>query len=173
MANLMDIYHRVGKNLYEHNFDQASIEDKKQLVDGSLKTYLATKIIEEDISKAFLLSNDKDVSVEDLVTILGEIIPQEAHFDTMRHLTHFLLNIAGEMQGWSITWYEDQDHQFIENPLLTQDESGKWDSLTTHKETSYVQTFCFVYDSYKKSFMEKTPTDKQLSIGQKQIKDNE
>ena len=114
MANLRDIYYRVGKDLHEHGFDIENIERKKKLVAGSLKTYLASKIAEESTEQALVLSEKEDVTVEDLVEMLGELIPEEQHFDTMRHLTHFLLNIAGEMQGWTITWWDEQDEQYID-----------------------------------------------------------
>lgn len=162
--NLMDIYYKAGKDLYEHDFDSSTTEKKKKLVEASLKTYLAQKIMEEDISKTPLLSNDSEISIDDLVIILGNLIPQEEHFDTMRHLTHYLLNIAGEMQGWSITWWEEQDAQFIDNPLIDINESGKWNSLTTHKETSYAQSFRFVYQAYKNQFMEKNIKNKQHTL---------
>ena len=37
MANLRDIYYRVGKDLHRHGFDIENIERKKKLVAGSLK----------------------------------------------------------------------------------------------------------------------------------------
>lgn len=153
MANLMDIYYKVGKDLFEHDFDHKDTEGKKKLINGCLKTYLAGKIAEESPIKAIELSNNPDVSVCDLAVMLGELIPEEEHFDTMRHLTHFMLNISGEMQGWSITWWEDQDPQYIDNQLLTFNEEGKIDSLTTHKQTSYVQTFQFVHEVFSSAFM--------------------
>lgn len=169
MAKLNDIYFKVGKNLFEQGFDFQTTEQKKKLVDASLKTYLASKIAEESTEKAQLLSNNPDVSVDELVELLGDLIPKEEHFDTMRHLTHFILNIAGEMQGWSITWWEDQDAEFVDNPLVQFNEAGKWESLTTHKETSYVQTFKFVHEIYKDTFMEKSPKNRQLTMKQKQL----
>lgn len=164
MANLMDIYYKVGKDLFEHDFDHQSTEQKKKLVDASLMVYLTGKIVEEDISKAPLLSNDPTTSVDDLAIMLGDIIPKEEHFDTMRHLTHFILNIAGEMQGWSITWYEEKDIAYVDNPLLSFNEEGKIDSLTSHQETSYVQTFQFVHDVFTNSFMNGKTQNKQLTL---------
>ena len=82
----------------------------------------------------------------------------------MRHLTHFMLNIAGEMQGWSITWWDEQDEQFIDNPLIKFNEEGKIDSLTTHKSSSYVQTFKFVHDVFTSSFMNEKNQNKQYTL---------
>lgn len=164
MANLRDIYYKVGKDLYEHDFYIQATEQKKKMVDASLKVYLANKIAEESTEKVLMLSSNPDISVDELVVLLGDLIPQEEHFDTMRHLTHFILNIAGEMQGWSIIWWEDQDAEFIDNPLVKFNEAGKWESLTTNKETSYIQTFQFVHEIYKDTFMEKAPKNKQLTL---------
>lgn len=164
MANLRDIYFKVGKNLFEKEFDFKTTEEKKTLVEGNLKNYVAGKIVEEDLEKATELSNNPQVSLDELVIMLGELIPREEHFDTIRHLTHFILNIAGEMQGWSIVWYEEQDAKFVDNPLIKFNEAGKIESLTSHKETSYVQTFQFVHEVFKESFMTKKPTHKQLTL---------
>lgn len=169
MANLRDIYSKVGRDLFEQYFDHGTTEEKKEMVDVDLKVYLATKIAEENPEKAKMLSDRKDVSVEELVELLGDLIPKEEHFDTMRHLTHFMLNIAGEMQGWSITWWDEQDVEFVDNPLVQFNESGKWESLTTHRDTSYVKTFKFVYDIYKNTFMEKAPKNRQLTMIPKQL----
>ena len=163
MANLMDIYFKVGKDLFEHGFDQKDTVEKKRLVNGCLKTYLAGKIAEESLSKAIEISNNKDISVTDLVVMLGDIIPEEQHFDTMRHLTHFMLNIAGEMQGWSITWWEEKDPEYIDSQLITFNEDGKVDSLTTHAKTPYVNTFQFVYEIFTSSFMMGKSENKQLT----------
>ena len=164
MANLMDIYYKVGKSLYEKEFAFKTTEEKKVLVEGNLKNYVAGKIAEESTTKAIELSNNSKVSLDELVIMLGELIPTEEHFDTIRHLTHFILNIAGEMQGWSIVWYEEQDAEFVDNPLMNFNEAGKIESLTTHKETSYVQTFQFVHEIFKETFMTKKKVQKQLTL---------
>lgn len=164
MAYLRDIYFKVGKDLYTHAFDIEPDGRKKKLVDACLKTYLASKIAEESTEQALVLSDKEDVSVDDLVEMLGDLIPEEEHFDSMRHLTHFLLNIAGEMQGWSITWWDEQDEQFIDNPLIKFNEAGKIESLTTHKQSSYVQTFKFVHDVFTNSFMNEKTQNKQFTL---------
>ena len=164
MAQLTDIYYKAGKDLAEHGFDAADTNKKKKLVNASLKNYVTTKIIEEDVEKTFLLYNDPDISVEELVEMLGEIIPEEQHFDTMRHLTHFILNIAGEMQGWSVVWYQDDDETFLNNSLAEYNDKGKLESLTTHSKTSYVDTFKFMHGLFNEVFMEKQIKGQQLRL---------
>ena len=56
MADLRDIYFVVGKNLFEKDFDHQTTEQKKKLVEGSLKTYVASKIVRESTEQAFKLS---------------------------------------------------------------------------------------------------------------------
>ena len=164
MISLRDIYYKVGKRLQEQDFDILPIEIKKQLVEENLKSYLLEKVAEGTNKE--LTSIEKEVTTDDLVTILGDIIPKEKHFDELRHLTHFILNIAGEMQGWSITWWDSSEAEYIDNPLAEFNDFGKWESLTSNKETSYVQTFHFVNNIYKEKFMEKTPTSKKLRLKQ-------
>lgn len=162
MANLMDIYFKVGSTLANQDFDTQSVEQKKKLVNESLKKYLAGKIAEESTKRALELSTNETISVDDLVDMLGEIIPIEEHFDSIRHLTHFMLNIAGEMQGWAITWYSTDEPEYIDNPLIEFNDEGKIDSLTSHPQTSYVQTFKFVNEIFKNEFMTAKKPAKQL-----------
>ena len=49
MANLKDIYYKVGKNLFEQEFDFQTTEQKKKMVDAALKKYLAGKVEEKDL----------------------------------------------------------------------------------------------------------------------------
>lgn len=171
MANLRDIYFKVGKDLYQHAFDIEPIGRKKELVDDCLKKYLIYKVVEENAAVASKIGKAESISVEDLVEMLGDLIPREEHFDTMRHLTHFMLNIAGEIQGWSITWWDEQDIAFLDNPSINFNEEGKIDALTTHKDSSYVQTFRFVYEVFKDTFMKENHQNKQFTL--KDIRNNE
>ena len=82
MANLMDIYYKVGKSLYEKEFDFKTIEEKKVLVEGNLKNYVAGKIAEESTTKAIELSNNPKVSLdelEDKLTFLMEDIQKNMY----------------------------------------------------------------------------------------------
>lgn len=157
MIELIDIYSKVGMKLAMQNFDFATVEEKKQLVDDNLKTYLIEKVSKINGTSTFVDSKNA-ISVEELVNLLGELIPTEKHFDTLRHLTHFILNIAGEMQMHSIVWYSKTDQEFVDKQEASFDSEGKWDSLTTHQEHSYVQTFHQVYGIFKEVFMAKSKT---------------
>ena len=48
MANLMDIYYKVGKSLFENGFDYLPTEQKKLLLEEKLIAYLERKMMEED-----------------------------------------------------------------------------------------------------------------------------
>lgn len=162
MIELKDIYFKVGMNLAKEDFDFRATEDQKELVDKHLKEYLKDKLSE--ITSSQIKDSNNEVSVETLVDELGEQIPNERHFDTIRHLTHFILNIAGEMQSWSIIWYGECNPEYIDNSLIKFNTNGKLESLTTHNDESYLTTFKQVYGVFKEKFMikEKTP---QLVIG--------
>ena len=169
MIELKDIYFKVGMNLVKEDFDFRATEDQKELVDKHLKEYLKDKLSE--ITSSQIKDSNNEVSVEILVDELGEQIPNERHFDTIRHLTHFILNIAGEMQGWSIIWYGECNPEFIDNSLIKFNINGKLESLTTHNDESYVTTFKQVYGVFKEVFMSKEKTP-QLKIYSKQLLEN-
>lgn len=167
MNSFMDIYFKAGMELASKSFDFRTIEEQKQLVDETLKVYLIEKLSEIN-SKSISEEAKNEISVEDLVMHLGEVIPTANHFDTLRHLTHFILNIAGEMQSWSIVWYSEKDPSFIDNPLVTFNDNGKLESLSTHEAQSYVQTFQQVYGVFREVFMTKGKMP-QLTIGTKKL----
>lgn len=48
--------------------------------------------------------SDTDFDVVYLLQILASLIPQEQHFNTLSHFTHYILQIAGTLQKYSIAW---------------------------------------------------------------------
>lgn len=170
MTELKDIYFKVGMNLAKEDFDFRATEDQKELVDKHLKNYLLEKLSEATTSSTFIDSTN-EVPVETLVDELGKHIPEERYFDTMRHLTHFILNIAGEMQNWSIIWYGECNPEYIDNSLIKFNTNGKLESLTTHNDESYLTTFKQVYGVFKEVFMSKEKTP-QLKVYSKNLLEN-
>lgn len=162
MNKFTDIYVKVGRNLYERSFDFKSIDEKKEMFDQELKNYILEKIAEAG-NRAVLESEHKDeVSVYDLVGVLGAMIDEKEHFDTLRHLTHVVLNIAGEIQGHSIVWYGSKEDDEIGNPVAEFNAGGLWDSLNTHPDESYVTTFEFTYDIFQNKFMKDLEGNKKF-----------
>lgn len=158
---MKDVYYKVDRYLEKNNFYNATVEEQKEMVEEGLKEYALEKIGQLDLVKGLNLSKKKDeVSLDELVTILGELIPKDKHFDTLRHLTHYILNAAGVMQGFSIVWMEEPNPELIEKPEVHFNE-GIWDKLVCHRETSYVQTFHFAHQTFKDEF-KKTRANKQL-----------
>jgi len=152
MISITDIYHTIDSNLVEQNFWESNFKQKKKLLDDELKKYI--------ISKLCILQNVpadlNDLNIDQLLTLLARKIPREEHFNTLRHFTHYILQIAGQLQGWSITWYGEYDQNLIADPVISFNENDLWDSLTTYAkddETDYVKVFNFVYDVFCNNFM--------------------
>lgn len=162
MILLNDIYHKVDMGIVEQNFWEVSIEEKKQLIDEELKKYITSKIKELGGNTSIL--SDGKMNVNDLLKILARMIPQEQHFDTLRHFTHYILSVAGSLQNYSICWWVEKDEGLIDLPLIEFDENGLWTNLKTHKETDYIKTFDFVYDIFTNNFMNKNNPPKKLIL---------
>ena len=169
MTNLTDIYYIMDSYIIQNGFNRINLEGKKQLLENSLKKYISNKIATIDKTKIIRGEDLEKVSVNDLVDILGELIPEEEHADTLSHLTHYVLGVAGTMQGYSITWWSEEEPSFIECPLIEFTEKGEWDTLKTHRNTSYVKTFSLAYDVFKNTFMSKTKDNKQLVLTTAQL----
>jgi len=163
MIKMNDIYYKIGSKLASYDFDNKNVDDKKELVDEELKNYVIEKISELGYSNAINSSHKNDVSLNDLVEVLGATIPFENHFDTLRHLTHFIINKAGEIQGRSIIWWSDNNPSCIGCPVATFDENGYWDNVSTHKTESYVNCFEFTYDVFVNQFMKKGKVNKKIA----------
>ena len=151
--NFMDIYNSIDVNLLENDYYNQDIIGKKELIERFLKEYIISKILELNKSKTIII--DENASINDLVRLLSEIIPEEKHFDTIRHLTHYILNVAGNLQNFSIIWWVEEEKELIENPIADFSIEEKWEKITTHEQTSYLKTFEFVYDTFRNKFMQK------------------
>lgn len=148
---MQDIYSEVNYYLRKNDFHNIdSISERKRLVNEELKKYVISKILELDSN----ISISDEMDLYFLVELLGRLIPKEEHFDTIRHLIHFVLQIASDMQGWYIVWYVKESNSYINNPEILK-YNEMWDTLKTHQDENLVQTFKFVYDTFENHFMEK------------------
>lgn len=149
---MMDIYGFMNKYLMENNYYDLNISLKKELIESGLKKYTIDKINEQ--SGRIVFDVNTDVSFEELFNMLGNLISKENHFYTIRHYTHLILNIAGNLQNYSITWISDVNNPVTE-PIIKFNEFGLWNELETDPNPDQVQTFNFVYDTFKNNFMVK------------------
>lgn len=163
-----DIFRRVDCSSILSGYHQTNdINKKKQITSESLKLYLLNKLAEMNASKNVSVSRIKDITVEELLDILGEVIPEEAQFDTLRFVTHYLTAVASNLQGWEIVWPVEESLELIESPMVTFNEEGKWDTITTHKLTPYAQVAKFVYQVFNEQLLVKKDI-KQLSYKKEQ-----
>ena len=169
MPRLDDIYYKVDHELVDNGFYEVDDEGKKQLIDSALKHFISAKITEFDSTKTLPDSAKEELSVNDLAEMLGTVIPQEDHFDTIRHLTHYVLAVASGLQGWTIVWDGDNSEEFLDNPLAKFNEAGYWDGLTTHEQTSYVQTFEFAHDILNQVILNKEKKQPALTYTKSQL----
>jgi len=155
MLEMKDIYYIIDSSLMEQNFWNLDIEEKKILIEQELKKYIISKINEIDKNISLPDNNIGNTKTIDLLQILATIIPKENHFDTLRHFIHYILNVASNLQGWSIIWYEEENPELKNNPIIDFNEDGKWNSLTTlaTEDDNYVKIFAFVNDVFQNQFM--------------------
>lgn len=153
MQKWNDIFRSIDSYIVNNGFYNKDVTGKKQLIDEGLKRYLSSKISEIDSTKLLPEEKHSEVSVEELIDLLGEMLPTELHFDTLRFITHYILNISNFIQGWEIVWFGD-DEIPVDSPVATFNEVGKWDKITTNEETPYTQTAKFAYENFKNNLLE-------------------
>ena len=151
MVNIKDIYPIIDIQLMKEDYWDLDVENKKRVIDKSLKQYIIFKI--NEINSNALCETNKELSTIELFELLSSLIPKEEHFDTIRHFTHYILQICSNLQGWSILWWGEEDDELVENPLVEFDIDGKWNKLVTDDRTDLVKTFKFTYHVFMNEFM--------------------
>lgn len=154
MIRMNDIYFKVNSKLVERGYNFVGVDKKLKLLDDTLKQYLVEKINELQTKPIILEDNDESITVYDLVTILGELIPKNEHLNTLDKLTHYILDVAGTLQGFSITWEANAELGNIRADI----KNGIWVTLDSNKDEDSVKTFHFVYDILQNQMIKnKTP----------------
>jgi len=153
MGEFNDIYFKVDSRIVEQGFWQASIVEKKALIDKELKLYALEKLREVNWDHYLLNNQNTNLSINDIVAILASDINKEEHINTIRHFVHYILLVAGSLQDRSITWWIEEDEELIKTPYIDFNANGFWENLITHKETDYVQIFNFVYEIFNRYFL--------------------
>ena len=147
-----DIYPKINERLVEQDFYLKDTKEKKQLVDNELKNYMLEKIDQLGIPGVLTSKHKDDVSVCELAEVLATLIPINEHFETIRHLTHFVTQIASTIQGHSVVWWSCEDGE-LGNPEVTFYKDGKWDEINTHPQESYSKIFETAYNTFQNNFM--------------------
>lgn len=154
MIIMNDIYFKVDSKLVEKGYNFVDIDKKLELLDETLKQYLVDKINELKSTPFILENNDESTTVYDLVTILGELIPKKEHLNTLDKLTHYVLGVAGTLQGFSINWEANAELGNIQADI----KNGIWVTLDSNKDEDSVKTFHFAYDILQNQLVKnKTP----------------
>ena len=158
-----DIYYKVDSKIVAQGFDQKDIEEQKQLIDKELKNYMLEKIDRLGIPGVLTSEHKDEVSAYQLAEVLGTLIPANEHFETIRHLTHYVTQIAGALQCHSVVWWSSED-DVLGEPEVTFNKEGKWDDLNTHPQESYIKVFETAYDTFQNKFMKENVDSIQYTI---------
>lgn len=153
MRQWNDIFRSIDSYTVSHGFYESDDKEKKTLVDEGLKRYLSFKITELDSTKKLPDEKVSEVSVEELIDLLSGMIPEDKHFDTLRFVTHYILNISSFIQGWEIIWFGD-DETPVDLPTATFNEAGKWEKIISHEKTPYSQIAKFACEIFEGQFLE-------------------
>lgn len=158
-----DIYSTIDPRIVAQGFNEKDIEEQKQLVDKELKNYMLEKIDKLGIHGVLTSEHKDEVSTYQLAEVLATLIPANEHFETIRHLTHYVIGIVGALQCHSVTWWSSED-DVLEQPEITFTEDGKLDDLNTHPQESYLKVFETVYDTFQNKFMKENVDSIQYTI---------
>lgn len=162
MLEMKDVQYKVDTYIVENGYYHADNTRKKHLVETGMKKYMIEKISEIDCQRKIPHSRVGEVSLHELAEILGEIIPEKMHNETMAYLTHYVLGVAGFMQGKFVQWDIEDDIAFVSCPLIETNQDGKWGRLVTHEKTPHLKTFDLALERLDQVMELKDKKDKEL-----------
>lgn len=149
--NTNDIYIKVDSEIVEKGFWTADTESKKLLIEAGITKFSILKM--KQLGLNHLLGKEEVINLNDLLKLINSRLTSvEEKEEFFRHYTHYILKIAGCIQEYSIVWWQEDELEFEENPLIEFDNNGLWSSLKTHSKTSSLKTTMFVLDIFKNQF---------------------
>lgn len=157
MVIMNDIFFAVDTYIIKNGFCETDLDAKKQLIQEGLQKYLVGKVAEFDPTKTIPKQLESEVTVEELIDLLGEIIPKEDHEQKLSQITYYIKGMSGLLQGYHVAWWQENDESLITEPLIEFNSEGKWDSIKTHEKTPYTETAKFAYTVFKNNLFQKTP----------------
>lgn len=151
--NTRDIYQLVGTSLLIRNYYGSTLEEKAIMVEEELKIYIAHKLA---YCGFFILDQDAiQIEISELLTKLYERTGKEE--EIVHQITHYILGLLTENQGYQVTWEIENDESLIATPVL-EENNGILDRLKTHMKTNPITIFNFVFDYYLTKSKENTLT---------------
>jgi hypothetical protein len=149
-----DIYIKIDSKIIENDFWQKDIFNKKKLLNQELRIFTISKI------KDLNLNYKDDLTLENLFKVIDNVLlTQEEKIEFFRHYTHYIINMAGTLQQFVIDWYQEEEKNLINQPVIEFDYNNNWNSLKTHKETPPLQTTMFVLDIFNNMFYKEDNKD--------------
>lgn len=138
-----DIYPLVGVSLMARNYYESTSEEKAIMVEEELKLYIAHKLIH----CGYFVSDKEAIKakISELLTMLYVLNDKDE--EIVNQITHYVLGLFIELQGYQVIWYIEDDESYIINPTL-EEKGDILDKLITHKDTNPITTFNLVFSYY-------------------------
>lgn len=146
MISTKDIFRSINTSLLQKKFNDQTVENKKQIFLETLKDYTFRKLLEFD----FLVMIDQNVTLRELLFMLGKVVPESEQVDFFNNFTHSILVISSGMQEFEIIWYgEDTNYQ----SKVEYTEDNQWDTLRTAIDANPLEVVVFALDEFENNFL--------------------
>lgn len=152
-----DIIAKMSIELERRDYFFLPDSEKFQVLDEELKRFIAKKI---SVCGHFVSDDEAlETEVSELLTQLYEFCDKES--DVVYQVTHYILGIIYEIQGYSVIFCEERDEQLIDKPLLKL-KGDTLDEVVSHSDTAPVEVFKEVY-AYLKNKLQ-GPVQKRVRL---------
>lgn len=141
--NTRDIYELVGISLIARDYYRSTLEEKALMVEEELKIYIAHKL-----AYCGYFISDKEAVLTEISELLTRLYEHTGKNKEIVHgLTHYILGLFTEIQGYQVIWQIEAEESFITNPVL-EEKNGILDRLKTHMNTEPITIFNLVFEYY-------------------------
>lgn len=155
--NVRDIYQMVGVPLIERDYYGSTLEEKAIMVEEELKIYIAHKL-----AYCGYFISDKEAVLTEISELLTKLYELTAKNKAIVYgLTHYILGLFTEIQGYQAIWQIEDEEAFITNPVL-EERDGTLDRLKTHLNTEPITIFNLVFDYYLSKCTKKDLSRKRI-----------
>lgn len=153
----------INQKLMQIDFESMSLDDKKKTLNSELIKYLKDKI-DKNVKKQRKKSIYSDnASIYELMEIIGGIIPYEER-SNIGKLIQYILSVASEIQGVTITWRVEDRDDLRDCPEVSFNRNRMWDSVVSYDGDDVVKVFYFVYEMFMDNFTVKPRIEERNEV---------
>ena len=145
----------INQKLMQIDFDSMSLDDKKKALSSELMKYLNEKIVYNTKKKKKKQLSPQYNNIYEIMEEIDRLLPYEER-ESIGKLIQFILSVASEIQGSTITWKVLDREDLRDCPEISFNSSRGWSAIVSYENDDILKVFYFVYEMFMDNFTVKT-----------------